>query len=399
MPGRREAVGARGRSLVSSHRSPRRASHFAAEVARVPRTGYYFCRMRHVTRLQGGPIPVERTGRPVARVALRLAAASSLLFTHSCKSPEEEQRSAELRASRPFIEQLERTNACPGCDIKWADFTGKNFAGADLRRAQLWMVVAPDSNFRGANLTGGSLFGQLQRADLRDMIVHDGGVSGELDGADLRGSVFSGYARLMPRSARGTRMDGLDLRTNMGMDSSNWSGASLRGANLRGLVMNGMSGSYKRIAAVPSRLEAGYGGSRWTGADLRDADLRDTSFNSCDLSNADLRGAQLQGARFSGANLQAAQLSLEALADADFGAATWIDGTKCDSFKSMGRCAPPQPRPPKRQPPAAPSHLSDSKSRSTQEAQRKSYSPSQEPNSTPTRPTADSLTSASPSGT
>lgn len=325
----------------------------------------------------------------MARLALRLAAASSLLCTHSCKSPEEEQRSAELRASRPFIEQLERTNACPGCDIKWADFTGKNFAGADLRSAQLWMVVAPDSNFRGANLTGGSLFGQLQRADLRDMIVHDGGVSGELDGADLRGSVFSGYARLMPRSARGTRMDGLDLRTNMGMDSSNWSGASLRGANLRGLVMNGMSGSYKRIAAVPSRLEAGYGGSRWTGADLRDADLRDTSFNSCDLSNADLRGALLEGARLSGANLQGAQLSLDSLADADFGAATWIDGTTCDSLKSIGRCVPVK-LPPKPQPPPGANPDSTAKSQHPLSTESRPSSPSALPPKRPGKaPTSD----------
>lgn len=148
----------------------------------------------------------------MALVALRLAAALSPLFTYSCKSPEEVQRSVELRASRPFIEQLERTNACPGCDIKWADFTGKNFAGADLRGAHLFMIVAPDSNFRGANLTGGALIGNLQRADLRDMVVHDGSVEADLDGADLRGSIFSGKTGLAPFHARGARFDGLDLR-------------------------------------------------------------------------------------------------------------------------------------------------------------------------------------------
>lgn len=272
-------------------------------------------------------------------MALRLAAASSLLFTYSCKSPEEVQRSVELRASRPFIEQLERTNACPGCDIKWADFTGKNFAGADLRGAHLLVVVAPDSNFRGANLTGGALVGNLQRADLRDMVFQDGSLRGDLDGADLRGSIFSGRADLAPSHARGARFDGLDLRKVGFPESGDWSGASLRGADLRGLVMNGFTGSYERVEGDAWRLQPGHGGSRWAGADLRDADLRGTNFNRCDLSNADLRGALLQGARLS-ANLQGAQLSLDSLADADFGAATWIDGTTCDSFKSIGKCVP-----------------------------------------------------------
>lgn len=280
-------------------------------------------------------------------VALRLAISLALSSTYACKSPEEVQRAIELRASKPFIEQLERTNACPGCDIKWADFTGKNFAGADLRGAQLFMIVAPDSNFRGANVTGGMLFGQLQRADLRDLILHDGSVSGELDGADLRGSIFTGKTGLYPYHANGARFDGLDLRESRGLDYGNWSGASLRGANLRGLVMNGMTGSYNRAPAVPLRLEAGYGGSRWVGADLREADLRDASFNSCDLSNADLRGAVLDGASFSGANLQGAQLSLDSLANADFGAATWVDGTKCDAVTSIGKCAPFKPLAPK----------------------------------------------------
>lgn len=102
--------------------------------------------------------------------------------------------------------------------------------------------------------------------------------------------------------------------------------------------MNGVMGSYKREAAVPLRLLAGYGGSRWAGADLREADLRDTSFNSCDLSNADLRGALLSGASFAGANLEGPKLSLDALADANFGAATWIDGTECESVQSVGKC-------------------------------------------------------------
>lgn len=326
-------------------------------------------------------------------MALRLAAAASLLFTYSCKSPEEVQRSVELRASRPFIEQLERTNACPGCDIKWADFTGKNFAGADLRGAQLWMVVAPDSNFSGANLTGGFLFGQLQRADLRNMNVHDGGVSGELDGADLRGSTFSGHARLSPDSAQGTKLDGLDLRQVGAPEFGNWSGASLRAANLRGLVMKGFLGSYKRESGDPWRLQPGYGGSRWSGADLREADLRDTSFNSCDLSNADLRGALLAGASFSGANLQGAQLSLDSLADADFGAATWIDGTTCGAIKSIGKCAPFTPPP--NNPNPSTTKRRDSGPKSGVKSPSRS-APAREP-----RPTRDtpSLTSAPPSAT
>src|SRR5690606_26636286 len=69
-----------------------------------------------------------------------------------------------------------------------------------------------------------------------------------------------------------------------------------------------------------------------------------TNMNTCDLSNADLRGAKLQGAAFSGANLKGAKLSLDKLADADFGAATWIDGTECD-VNSTGKCVPLPPKP------------------------------------------------------
>jgi uncharacterized protein YjbI with pentapeptide repeats len=352
--------------------------------------------MQDVTRLRVRPLSVGSARRRRV-VAVRILLALYLTFTYSCKSHEQRQRDREREASRPFREQLERTNACPGCDIRWIDFTGKNFAGADLRGAHLFMVVAPDSNFRGANLTGGMLFGQLQRADLRDMTVHDGTVCGNLDEADLRGSVFSGRSDLEPDSARAARFDGLDLRTIKNPYSGNWSGASLRGANLRGLVMNGMTGAYKRIPAVPSRLEAGYGGSRWAGADLRDADLRDTSFNSCDLSNADLRGALVSGASFSGANLEGAQLSLDLLADADFGAATWLDGTTCDGMKSIGQCTPFKPQPIRLETSASARTNSKPKSPFTPKSPSHSGSPSAASGArTPNSQGTPSLTSASP---
>lgn len=323
----------------------------------------------------------------------QFAVAASLLFTYACKSAEEVERNVELRASRPFIEQLERTNACPGCDIKWADFTGKNFAGADLRGAHLFMIVAPDSNFRGANLTGGSLVGNLQRADLRDMVVQDGAVEGELDGADLRGSVFAGYAGLLPARARGARLDGLDLRRLRGPHGGDWSGASLRGADLRGLVMNGFTGSYKRVEGDAWRLQPGHGGSRWSGADLRDADLRGANFSRCDLSNADLRGAQLNGASFSGTNLQGAQLSLDSLANAEFGSATWIDGTTCAPIKSIGKCLPFTAQ--------ASSPSASTAVRRNSSAKSHAKPPARSPSAQDTRPThgTPSITSAPPSAT
>ena len=268
------------------------------------------------------------------------------LLVWGCDGKSVAEREIEERraASMPFVKQLKQTNACRECNIEYADLSGGKFEKADLRGAGLFMVEAPDSSFRGADFTAGFLFGNLQRADLRDIRFHNSALSGDLRGADIRGSTFTGRTSLTPYYAQGARMDHIDLHTISLPTSANFSGAVLRGADLRDLVFNGTSGSYRRREGNFATLSPGYGGMRLAGADLRDADLRGTNMNSCDLSNADLRGAKLQGAEFSGANLKGAKLSLDNLADAHFGSATWIDGTKCD-VNSTGKCVPLPPKP------------------------------------------------------
>lgn len=298
--------------------------------------------MRHRRRCTGALLYAVR--KWYAKRMRRLYLVFSLLGL-GCdgKSVAEREIEADRAASQPFVEQLKKTNACPDCKIEYADLRGGKFDQANLRGAGLFMVDAPDSSFRGADFTDGFLFGNLQRADLRDIRFHDSGLSGDLRGADIRGSTFSGRTSLKPHYAQGARMDNLDLRGIALASSGNFAGAILRGADLRGLVFNGTSGSYRRREGSLASLRPGYGGMHLAGADLRDADLRGTNMNTCDLSNADLRGAKLQGAEFSGANLQGAKLSLDQLADAHFGAATWIDGTTC-AVESSGKCVPTVPK-------------------------------------------------------
>lgn len=78
------------------------------------------------------------------------------------------------------VQELKRTNACPGCDLSWANFYGVNLSGANLEGANLQGANLYKANLAGATLDKANLQGaNLGRASLQGT---------DLEGADLQGA-------------------------------------------------------------------------------------------------------------------------------------------------------------------------------------------------------------------
>ncbi|HKO93257.1 MAG TPA: pentapeptide repeat-containing protein, partial [Polyangiaceae bacterium] len=119
--------------------------------------------------------------------------------------------------------RLLRTKECVHCYIVDVDLRGHDLRGVKLEDTAL------HGNLRGANLTGA----RIMRSSL----------GGDLSGIDLReAKVFELSLNVANGRLSGARLDGLDLRTMRRSECTDWTGASLRGANLQALKFGGMCG-------------------------------------------------------------------------------------------------------------------------------------------------------------
>ncbi|GMG82985.1 hypothetical protein LNKW23_21980 [Paralimibaculum aggregatum] len=225
----------------------------------------------------------------------------------------------------------------------------------DLRGADAPGLIAPAADLRGARLDRAVLRGALLvGADLS--CADPGPAPGDerctaLRGADLRDADLVG-ARLNGARLEGARLGGVDLT---GADLSCWRApdaagagedarfcavlagaeldvALLRGTNLRGAVLHGVSAVGARFLEV-DLLDADLAGARIEQSDFRfsaldgavldavravGADLRWTKLDGARAVAADLRGALLQGStcrqiRLHGARLEGADLRCHGL--------------------------------------------------------------------------------------
>ncbi|HVZ37321.1 MAG TPA: pentapeptide repeat-containing protein [Polyangiaceae bacterium] len=211
---------------------------------------------------------------PLAELALALAGWAGCL-PKQCAPAEEPARPTHVSRRRADLEQrLLQTKECQDCMLVEIELSG-----ADLR---------------GARLRGALLKGNLRGVDLRDADLEHAELSGDLQGADLRGAETKDLTIANAKLAK-ARLDGLDLRDLRWADTTDWSYAILRGANLDNVSFVGSSGSRHR-REPGSFFDVPVGGTSLRGADLRDASLRNAGLSLCDLRDADLRGADLRDA-------------------------------------------------------------------------------------------------------
>jgi uncharacterized protein YjbI with pentapeptide repeats len=99
-------------------------------------------------------------------------------------------------------------------------------------------------------------------------------------------------------------------------------GTSCVGADLRGAD----------LTRAPLR-DANFSNANLEGAILNGADAVNANFSGANLTNAKIANAQFYGANFRGAKMKGADLS-----GTEFSTATWIDGRRCNSGSTGGRC-------------------------------------------------------------
>jgi uncharacterized protein YjbI with pentapeptide repeats len=243
--------------------------------------------------------------RAIASILL-IAAGSAC--APSCENEKEKTaREAKARSDR-HLARLLRTKECVGCYIVDADLRGRDLRGIKLENTFL------HGDLSGANLTGA----RMLKSEL----------GGNLSGIDLReAKVFELFLGVQNGQLAGARLDGLDLRTMGSSACVDWTGVSLRGANLQALKFGGMCGTYNHVKSS-NPLGVGTGGAVLRRADLRDANLSNAWLREADLREADLRGANLAEARMPPA---------ESLVGAKLEGAIGPNGATCLEG-SLGRC-------------------------------------------------------------
>ncbi len=203
-----------------------------------------------------------------------------------------------------------------GADLSYADLTGADLsgarlAGADLFGAELGGVNAEDADLAGARLFGARLRGaRLGGARLREAV---------LTGADL------GEARLVKAE------DPVPVRPCADLGASvDLAGASLRQANLSGVVATGVDLSDVDLSA--SRMH----GARLDSTCLAAADLTLIDFESAVLDRADLRGALLTNAILRLTSAAGAALDGATLLSAIVERADWSPPPGCEPHPFVG---------------------------------------------------------------
>jgi uncharacterized protein YjbI with pentapeptide repeats len=105
--------------------------------------------------------------------------------------------------NREHIKQLLKTNKCPGCDLTYADLSGKNLKQADLTGANLNAANLHGAKLQGANLTGAN----LNLVDFSEAKLTGANLTGaslvlawfnkaRLDGANLTKAILDGQDKL-----------------------------------------------------------------------------------------------------------------------------------------------------------------------------------------------------------
>lgn len=190
----------------------------------------------------------------------------------------------------------------PGLIFHRADFSGFDFAKADMRRVRGWSARLVGARLAGADLSAALMpDADLRDADMRRVNLTAATlVSADLRSADL-GLVDIVAENLWKGTIFPSRLVGTELM-----------GADLRKANL---VKADMRGALLGCARLD---DADLGGANLSGADLRSASLRETQLGRADLTNANLGCANLTGANLSNAMLAGANLDGANLSGTDF---------------------------------------------------------------------------------
>jgi uncharacterized protein YjbI with pentapeptide repeats len=271
----------------------------------LPDQGFKLVLDRHYYRRKGQLAVDPATHRPTEGQFVSLTRFERLL-DHPIAN--ERLRLAALPKPKPTpIDQLAaKAQDCPGCNfaganLKWADLHGANLAGADLSGAVLLAADLSGANLSGANLEGAD----LNRANLRQADLSGANLSktmmyeARLDGADLTGADMSGALAAKLQSSS-VLAEGLTaIRSDFRM--ARMPNARFAKADFSGSWFNDAQMSRADLAGahlVESRLWA---------ANLTYADLTGADVHGADLTSADLRSADLSSADFSAANLHLAK--------------------------------------------------------------------------------------------
>ena len=149
-----------------------------------------------------------------------------------------------------FLDKTDLRNInLSGADLSGADFSGVNLSGADLsganlRGARLCEVIFAEVNLSGANLKGADFNSGIIQSNLTEAIL-DGTEIGEewivirkycFDRASLRGATLR-MALITRITMRKAILDGV-LFCGVSIGHSDFTGASLEGCNLKGVILS-----------------------------------------------------------------------------------------------------------------------------------------------------------------
>jgi len=214
-----------------------------------------------------------------------------------------------MTEGRDCLEKFARYDAQQGADwlnyrsARWANRTGAELAGRDLRKADLSGARLASANLQGARLQGANLNGAgLQWANLK---------AARLQGADLGGARLDG-ANLEQAQMQVATLDAANLGgawlIKTALQDASLIGAEMQEANLRSAWMQRADLTEARLNDA-LLLRTILRDARLSKAELRGANLTLTDLTGADLSGADMRGADLNGTRLVGVDLGGTDLS------------------------------------------------------------------------------------------
>lgn len=190
---------------------------------------------------------------------------------------------------------------------EWADLSGSDLQGMDLRDTGLCRDDLTGANLRGTNLLGMDLS------------------SAKLQGADLREA-----------NLRWTNFRSLDIGLFFPADlsKSNLSNAILFFANLSKANLTDAILNKARITGA-NLSEADLARADLSEANLRKADLRKANLTGANLRHADLQEANLTGVNLEGANLTDAHIGYAIFGDVDLSLAEGLDSVNHNGRNSI----------------------------------------------------------------
>ncbi|HAM21182.1 MAG TPA: hypothetical protein DCQ04_02710, partial [Actinobacteria bacterium] len=181
-----------------------------------------------------------------------------------------------------------------GANLTGANFTGANLTGANFTGVAAQSVVLKSANLTGANFTGVDLTG----ISLKKAVI----LNTDFTGANLRGVDFTkvkyvsttrGDSRLTLRRVTFTNANLRDTKFAwMKLADVNFTGADLRKAKMKGVIVSGGSGVRANLRSV----------------DLSYATLKNTDYSQADFTRANLRHARFLNVKLAGATLYKAKL-------------------------------------------------------------------------------------------